>query len=311
MNHNRKVLQSCSKSNSMMSLLFIIGIGFFDGYCKSKIEIPEDEIVVRVGSQTLTLNELAAAIPPALGKNVDKGQIQDYVLRWINSEVLYQEALRQELDQNPDIEKELNRLRRDLLVSRLISKKLDNHKLTIYESQIEEYYSTNKASFTRNEPEVYVFHIHVRSKRTADSLYQALRGRGDFVNIAKQISFNTKKETPWKLYLAQSEVPKMIGKLFRMAPGATSKPIELDDGYHIFKLAEKYKNGSIRKLELVRDEITEKIQTRLREEKYKILLSELRSSSRIETNFQMLESIPVDSIVARSHTHKQIGEKTW
>ena len=267
--------------------------------CKKEPEVSEDEVIVRVGSAKLLLNDIASEIPPALQARLSKEDVQEFVLRWINNEVLYQEAIRQGLPQRIDMAAELKRLERDLVVSALVDHELGSHNYTVSDDQIQQHYEDNKESFRRNEDEVHVLHIFVHDKAVADSLYDHLKGRGDFANVAAQYAVVDGQAMPTEFNFAESEIPPAMRAVFNGRPGATLNPIELEDGYHLFKIVEKFKSGTYRDLALVREELTSKLQAQMRDRRYVEYLSELRSNARIETNFHTLEAMPIDSILAR------------
>jgi parvulin-like peptidyl-prolyl isomerase len=259
---------------------------------------PQKEVVVRVGMEALTLADIANDIPRQIRHRITKDELQDYVVRWINSQILYQEAKRRKLDQSLDLRREMHRLERELMVNALLDQELEKP-LNVTEEEIQNYYNENRGNFTRSANEIHAWYINVGNRKTADSLYTELRKGGDFSQVAHR--FADGDSAAWDLFLTEEETaPAIANQIFTMTTGSISRPIALDDGFHIFKIVQKMEAGSLRPLHQARDEIAAKIQTEKRHERYKQLLAELKTSSVIETNFQMLESLPVDSILARA-----------
>ena len=62
---------------------------------------PEGPIVARVGNDYLTLAELKESIPAEYSDVITRDQNVLYVRQWINTEILYQEAVRLGIDQEP------------------------------------------------------------------------------------------------------------------------------------------------------------------------------------------------------------------
>jgi len=269
--------------------------------CNRKAEIKEDEIVVRVGNSALTLDQLAAEIPATMIDRVSRQQIQDYAVRWMNAEVLYQEAQRRGMDRELNLQRELKRMERELVVNALLDKEINARLARIGESQIQTFYETNMESFKRSEPEALVLHIFAENRRSADSLYQLVRSGDNFASMARELARTSLDTASWKAVLAESEVPPAARHIFRARTGAPTAPVELEGEYHIFQIVEKYPEGSYRTLSSVRDEIAGKLRAQGREERYRELIAELTSNTMVETNFQMLESIPLDSVFARAN----------
>ena len=59
-----------------------------------KTEKPRSPIVVKVGNEALTLDDLKHTIPEELHDKITREELQEYVSRWINAHILYQEGQR-------------------------------------------------------------------------------------------------------------------------------------------------------------------------------------------------------------------------
>jgi hypothetical protein len=259
---------------------------------------PEDDVVVRANSEVLTLTDIVNDIPVQIRHRITKEELQDYAVRWINSQILYHEAKRRKLDESIDLRRELHRLERELLVNALLDQELSKP-IPITDEAIRNYYTDNHEMFIRDADEIHVWHIKIGRQSTADSLQAEMRRGGDFAAVARQLAGSD--STKWNFYLTERETaPEIASQIFTMIVGAVSRPIRLDDGFHIFKIVEKLPAGSLRPLSQVRDEILAQLQTEKRQERYRQLLSEFKSNVVIETNFQMLERLPVDSLLTRA-----------
>jgi parvulin-like peptidyl-prolyl isomerase len=256
------------------------------------------EIVVRVGSEALTVVDIATEIPLQLRGRITKSELQAYVSRWIDSQILFQEAKRRQLDQDESVRRELRRLERELVVNLLLEQEL-NKAFPVSDDEAENYYNNNRQNFARNTKEVHAWYIKVQKKRMADSLVAVLREGADFTQVARHHASGDSAE--WDLYMTEEETaPAIANAVFTMTPGAVSRPIELEDGFHIFKMIEKFEPGSLRSLAFVRDEVVAKIQSEKRQERYKQLLAELKNNAVIEKNLFVLDSLSMEAIFARA-----------
>jgi parvulin-like peptidyl-prolyl isomerase len=256
------------------------------------------EVVVRVDSEALTVMDIANEIPLQFRGRITKRELQDYVTRWTDSQILFQEAKRRRLDQSESVRRELRRLERELVVNMLLEQEL-NKPFPLSEDEIEKYYDDNRPNFVRSTKEVRVWYLKVGKKERADSLVAALREGVDFLQMARRYAAGDSAD--WDLYLTEEETaPAIASAVFTMTPGAVSRPIQLEDGFHIFKMIEKYEIGSLRPLASVRDQIVARIQSEKRQERYKQLLAEFKNTAVIEKNLFVLDSLSMEAIFARA-----------
>ena len=276
-------------------LLFSLFIFFLHVSCGSQKQQTEPA-VARVGTEALTVSDIVNDVAGTARHRFTRNELEDYVVRWIDSQILYQEAKKRQLDQSEMVRRELRRLERELTVNALLEQEL-NKTFAVTEAEIEKYYNENRPTFTRHADEVHVQHISVGNKKTADSLTAALRLGGDFLQVARQLAGSDTTEID--LFLTEEETPDVVvSSVFTIMTGAVSRPIQLESGYHIFKMVEKFSAGSQKLLAQAREEITVKIQSEKRQERYRQLLAELKNSIVAEKNFQLLDQVPVDSLVA-------------
>jgi parvulin-like peptidyl-prolyl isomerase len=283
--------------NAPLRLKFLLSYWQFFFFIFLACAKPEQQktegVVARVGSEVLTVADLAQDIPDQIRQHISKAELQDYVVRWIDSQTLYQEAKKRQLDQSESVRRELRRLERELVVNALLEQEL-NKSFAISDQEIEKYYQDNRQAFTRDINEVHVQHIKVGNKKSADSLTAALRSGGDFLQAARYFDADS---ADFDLYLTEAETPPaVVSGVFTIMTGAVSRPVALDNGFHIFKMIEKFEIGSLRKLPLVRQEIIAKIQSEKRQERYRQLLAALKNNTPVERNFHLLESASFDSL---------------
>lgn len=273
--------------------LFSLFILFLHVSC-GRQEQQTEPAVARVGAEALTVSDIVNDVAGTVRHRFTRNELEDYVVRWIDSQILYQEAKKRQLDQSEMVRRELRRLERELTVNALLEQEL-NKTFAVTEAEIEKYYNENRPTFTRNADEVHVQHISVGNKKTADSLTAALRLGGDFLQVARRLAGSDTTEID--LFLTEEETPDaVVSSVFTIMTGAVSRPIQLESGYHIFKMVEKFSAGSQKLLAQAREEITVKIQSEKRQERYRQLLAELKNSIVAEKNFQLLDQVPVDSL---------------
>ncbi|MEW5802394.1 MAG: hypothetical protein AB1847_09855 [bacterium] len=104
-------------------------------------------IVARIGDRLITLQDLHDEIqklPPALQKKYDspKEQLQ-FLQQYIARELLYETALRRGYDRDSGIQEDLDRVRRELMVQKLVSEEI-KAKIQVSEAECRLYYEAHK-----------------------------------------------------------------------------------------------------------------------------------------------------------------------
>lgn len=272
-------------------------LGFFILTCLgcNNLEKEEKQVLAKVGKETLTLEEVMAEIPKEIRSNLSSSDIREYVRRWINNQVLYQEARRQKLDERIDLQKEFEKLKKELLINKLIEVELDNE-VTATDEEIQAYFDSNKDSFVLTEDVVHAYHILVKTQKEANAIRKRLRSGETFEALSKEVNSDSDINA-WDLgYFSRDEVIPQISKVvFNMPIGALSFPIKSDFGYHILRLVDKQNKGDIKKFETVVEEIRLKLEAQKKQERFHRFLLQMKSKTIIETNFTLLDSVTLDS----------------
>lgn len=255
-------------------------------------------VIATVGKQKLTLNELVLQFPQHMRKQLSQAEMRELVLLWINDQVLYQEAEANKIDKIPDLQKEFEKLKKDVVINRFIETAL-GETINVSDEEIKSYYEVNKETFVLAEEIVNAYHLLFKTQKEANDARQRL-GKGEsFESIANSIAGDSVSVQEWNLgYFSQGDViPEISKMLFKMTINTYSYAIKSDFGYHLVQLVDKQKKGEIKRLETVKDEIKQKIVTKKREDKYQRFLLQTKSKFKIQTNFQALSSAVMDSLI--------------
>ncbi len=289
--------------NSFWIVLFMVSLALVA--CEKR-EKPRSPIVVKVGDEALTLEDLKYTIPEELHDKITREELQEYVSRWINAHILYQEGMKLGLGDKIDIKRRIHEFEVGIIGNAYLETVLEARPL-VTDSAIVAYYEKNKDNFVRNSLEYHLWHILVKTRKAADSVRTLLRQGQPFDSLAMQLSRNQPEGPPWDLgYVSEDElIPEIANRIKVYRVGAYTRPIKTDFGYHIFKIVDKKDKGTVKPLDDVREAIIARIEQDLREEKYRQILGELKSKAHIETNFQLLNRISLDSLFAKSNSPYQ------
>lgn len=267
-------------------LLFIINSKYIS--CE-KQKVIDSPIIARVGNAVLTMNDLNKSIPTEFSKRITQKQRINFVKQWIDTEILYQEALRQKIHEEKPIKKRLEQQEKELLGAEVISRNLQkNRKETISEESILNYYENYKDSFIREFDLVKYTEIVVEDLKTGWSVRNIINPI-NFYEVAEEYSLIPAQDPSRIPYIPINTLPKEIADIVSsLRLNGTSSPIKMEDGVHIIRVLEKKMAGELCMLEEVKDEIISTLATQLQKKEFNDLLSELRKSSEYEFKYELI-----------------------
>jgi len=280
---------------SKWPITLLIVCSFFAYNCKNNK--PQEPVIARVGTQTLTLNMVKNFIPNELNLDISEPQIQNYIERWINSQVLYQEALRQRIHKLPHVIQRLEEVQRELVVAMFLDMQMPDE-LVISDSEIETYYNEHKKEFIRPEETRHIMMILIDNQQKANRIRRRLLQKEDMAEIARENSLDPSSENGGDLgFIARNRLLQRIGDTaFNLSVGRISLPIWTDLGYHIIKVVEIREKDEIQELEEVHDRIKERLLVQKRNEGYDQLLATLKESASIQKNFKLWRDLTVQGL---------------
>lgn len=277
--------------------------------CDSPKDDINKNVIVSVGAGTLTVEQLKNVIPPSIQSKISQEQVSNYIQQWIEMELIYREALRLGMDKDKSLLAELDQAKREILVRNYMEKRL-SEQVEISETQLLEYYNENKDNYQLQDEEIRALHILVSNAEDANVAYLRIREREDFEKVAREISIDYTEHGRIDLgYFSREEVvPEIASSVFSASVGTITRPIKSEFGYHIFKILARKIKGQYREFEEVKDQITARLQTIKRNEKYIDLIIELRNKTDINRNIDLLKEIYKDSTYQQENQIKENAE---
>jgi len=253
----------------------------------------KESIVARVNGEILTRQELDRQMT-VLALRPD--QEHEYVDRWINDQLLYQEARHQGLEKSKDLDEELERVKREFVIQKLLEKTFAE-KINITEEEINSYYHNNTDLFKVLEDEVLIYHILTNTRAEANVALQELRAGKQFKEVAEQRSTGPFASSGGDMgYLKKGDViPEVARYAFRLSPGSLSTVFKSSHGYHIVKVIKKRDKDSVKNLEDVRDEIAQRIRVTKERSVYYDLLFRLQHSENISIHMPNAAELEKDA----------------
>ncbi len=215
------------------------------------------------------ISAFVATLPPQV-QQLPPDQVFPLVLREIiNTKILAKLARREELDKDPEFERQI-RTASEQILRQVILERLSARVLT--DAAIENYYNENIAA-AGGEVEIRARHILLDSRDDAEEVLNELEGGGNFEQLARDRSTGPSGPAGGDLgyFTRDAMVPAFAEAAFNLEVGDVSQPVETRFGWHVIKLEDRRETAPPA-LEEVRDEIsrqlfTEAVQTMIEEER--------------------------------------------
>ena len=204
--------------------------------------------------------------------------------------LLYNEAIAQKLENDPDVKEVMKEAKKKILIARLLKDEVED-KVKVSEEEIENYYNANKEDFTM--PEVLrASHILVKTEKEAKDILSELSKNGNFEDLARSHSVDPTSKIGGDIgYFTRNQlVPEIEEVCYDMKVGEISGVVKTRFGYHVIMLTER-KEPRIKELPEVHDAI-EQILARLKKRTvFNEYVTDLKEESQITINSNLLESM--------------------
>ncbi len=256
--------------------------------CQKRTDSP---IIARVGNAILTLDDLYGRIPPEYSARITREQKINYVKEWIDTELLFQEALRQKIHKEPEIRDRLAKMKKDLLSAEIITRSsFAASKYTVSEDAVKACYEEHKGSFVRETDVIKYLEIVVADLKTAWNV-RNLVTTDNFLDLAVRYSKAPVQDPRALPYVPLNALPQNVADLANtIRVNGTTAPIEIDGAFHIIRILDKQKAGTICSLEEVREDIISTLSTEAQKRHMEELLSNLRLKMDYEFHFELIPS---------------------
>lgn len=239
------------------------------------------EYVARVNDSYLTEEEISEAdslFRIGFSRN-------ELIKRWIDKELLYQEAVRLDITDEEVYKRIVNDSRKELAVSLLINKYLNENLKKPGGSELEDFYEKHKNEFQASE-NIYVYNsasfnnenaaIKFRVKAFETNWEKAIESVLDdqsLINHSKAIAASINEIYPIQL----------LNLIKELNPGELSIVLEENlSKYSIVKLIQIIRKSAIPPLEIIKDQVEARYVFEVKEKMLSEYLRQLQSNSKIE-----------------------------
>lgn len=267
----------------LILIILLFCIFGFPG-CQGSSEKDKDTALVVVNGQKLTEEDIEFELSLVYEDSVPYRAKQDYLNRWTENELLYQEAKKRGLEDNPEIKMRAKQAVKDVVVLSFLKSQISNQ-IQVSEEEARGVYEQNKELFRREQDEVRASHILLSTPSQADSAYARIKKGEDFGSLAWELSLDSQSRN-WGGdlgYFSLSNIHPLIArKAFELQVGRVSLPFETEMGYHILKVIDKKPKGSLRDFTEVKGRLMNQLLAEKKRGAVTSLLDELKNKAKIE-----------------------------
>ena len=233
-----------------MKFLFLCILLFFTS-CSVDSKT-EGVVVARVGNETLTREKLLFL---ARNQGGDTGVFSRIINNWVENKLLYRAALSAGLNKDLALTKERDLFYENLLISSYLHIQTKEKGITT-KKEVSDYYLKNKESFKRIDDEVVVKHFVFSTNKTAKKVKKELKRKKPTVDIENLLS---RQQVETKTIRKDGAGSNHMSFLFSGKTGDLLGPKEHKNSFHVFQILQKHKKGSYLGLEMVYDEIYQRL----------------------------------------------------
>ena len=253
-------------------------------------EAPAPDFVARLDGQYLTQEEVSEALA-ALPVPTDSTEARQQIIeQWVTNQLLYQEALRRDLTQDPAERRLLEENERSVLVSALISRLYEEDPAAPSAAELQAYFERHKEQLRLREPYLRVRYLATADAEDAaavreelasapdaarDSVWTAaVQQHADDVQDALQLSSNFYPES--RLFAAHPALREVVSGL---TAGQTGPVFESDGRHHVLQLVARVPAGTVPELSWIEDELRHRLTIQSRKQMYARQVQRLRNEA--------------------------------
>lgn len=257
----------------------------------------EAKILARVNNQVLTLEEFnqqfKEAKPTRYRRRLRPEMGQQFVEHWIETELLFQEAIRRGIDESPDLLEKVEEVKKRMITQMLIQEEMN--KVEVSDEEVAEYFDRHKGRFSTPEM-IRIKHILVKTEEEAKEIKERLNKGEEFEKLAREKStdMRTKGRGGDLGFIDRRRYQRRFGRsfinaAFSLEKSEVSQPVRSRLGYHLIKLEEKREAGQ-QPLDQVRERVERGALSEKKMKTRQEFIESLQKKAQIEKHLELLPS---------------------
>ncbi|MFN8543544.1 MAG: peptidylprolyl isomerase [Candidatus Binatia bacterium] len=252
------------------------------------------EVVARYAGRTLTKSDLLAEFErlpaPSRAYITANDRKKQFVENLVLNDLLYDEGKKQGLETDTDIEKQVNDLRKRLVVQRIMRKYQTPPEIT--DDQAKKYYDENAQLYSGVQ--VNAKHILVKDEAVAKEIAAEVKAHPEkFADLAKEKSTDTataSKGGELGMFGQGRMVPEFEKAAFALQQGQISDVVKTQYGYHVIMVTER-KEGAQKPFDSVKEQIKATLRNKATQDAVQGHFDELKHGANLQIDDSVLAGI--------------------
>jgi peptidyl-prolyl cis-trans isomerase C len=250
--------------------------------------------VARVNDQPLTLEMIRQHLDTSRG--VSEMQVRMFTNRWVNSELLYQEAKRLGIDNSDQVLQSLEDAKKQLTINALLEKEIfTDSSSSVTADEVIQYFRNHSDDFSLSNDIVWISFVVFADKTPAENFRSsALKEKGWTASVNEiRGSSDMITQSDSVFYTESSLYPPELWKVATaLGTNEVSFPVKTQAGYFILFSLGNFSKGTIPPMQYVVDNIRSRLVMEKRQQRYAQYLESLRKRHTVQIN---LTGIPFDT----------------
>ena len=259
-------------------------------------ETPLPDYVARVEDRYL-LEEDVERVMANLAATGDPADIREQIVnQWLATELLYGEALRRGVAEDPEVQRRLDESERSVLVNALIESFYRENTAAPTPEEMRAWFEQHKEQLRLREPFVRIRYLRATTAAEAQQARQALRNAPvatrDSVWAAYAATLSANPAAPDTFFTPRISAydhypesrlfgnhPLLRQAMSRLGNERTAPVIESDSAYHVLQMAQRIPTGNIPEQEWIQSELERQIILENRKQLYGRLVQRLTNEA--------------------------------
>jgi hypothetical protein len=245
-------------------------------------EEPKKDFVARVDETYLTKKELSADLDTSLLQESHKNE---YIRNWIETELLYQEAVKEGIPDEDNYKRIIEKSRKELAKALLLQKFFNEHEIEYKQQDLIDYFNTHKEEF-RLFYNSFLFNSITFNDEDKAILFRATLIESDWNRTFTVFSGDSSiinEKTNILLYDYQMQPAVLLDVINALLPNEVSIVLNLEPNqYTVVQVVKKYSKGEIPDYDIIKKIVIDRFLTIKRNELMQDFLRQLYLKYRVE-----------------------------
>ncbi|UFS68827.1 peptidyl-prolyl cis-trans isomerase [Geomonas sp. RF6] len=279
------------KINLLIAIVALSSATFPLAGCKSADISKSSQVLARVGDKEITsvyFERQLSELPESVRELSSHGEGKKAVLEGlVNRELLYEKAVKKHLDNDTDVLRKLEDLKKELIIKTLLQNELSG-KVAVDDREVENFYNSHPDEFQRRE-EVRISQIVVPDQAKANEMMEKLSIKREFGELAAANSIDqpTAERNGDVGWFTRGKLPaELRDTIFKLGTGEVSQPIKMGNAYEIYKVTDR--RSTSYEFAKVKDVIRAQLVEEKTQKELQKLVEGLKKETTVQLNEQML-----------------------